>query len=64
MLVSTATAVSRMAADWTDTEGFEISSQLVPLAQAATAVKDEPASLVYIALLDPRLKSADELGPL
>jgi ADP-ribose pyrophosphatase YjhB (NUDIX family) len=48
-LVVRAAANERSADDWTDTEGFELSSALVPLGEAGDAVSaEEPMALPFI----------------
>jgi 8-oxo-dGTP pyrophosphatase MutT (NUDIX family) len=53
-LVVTARAVERAAQDWTDTEGFEISSRLVDLADACDAIEDESLCVPFVELLRAR----------
>lgn len=48
-LVVRATAIERVADDWTDTEGYELSSRLVPIHEATAAVSpEEPMSLPFV----------------
>jgi 8-oxo-dGTP pyrophosphatase MutT (NUDIX family) len=54
-LVMVGRATERAADEWTDTEGYEISSQLVPLADAhAVITDDEPMCLPFLELLRAR----------
>jgi hypothetical protein len=41
----------RDGADWTATDGYEVSSQLMSIDEAWSAVADEPAARVYLPLL-------------
>ncbi|HEX7165809.1 MAG TPA: NUDIX domain-containing protein [Acidimicrobiales bacterium] len=51
-LVVVARATERAADDWTDTEGYELSSRLVPLADAAAHVSEtEPMCVPYLDVL-------------
>ena len=51
-LVVRVSASERAAGDWTDTEGYELSSALVPIAEAGDAVSpEEPMALPFIQLL-------------
>ena len=47
-LVLTGTVTGRAAEDWTDTEGFEVSSQLLPLAEALEATAGEPHARPFL----------------
>ena len=54
-LVVTARANERAADDWTDTEGFELSSTLVPVDEACAAISaDEPMCVPFLELLRAR----------
>ena len=41
----------RAADDWTDTEGYELSSELVPVSLAADMVADDPACAAFLRML-------------
>ena len=54
-LVVTASATRRAAAEWTDTEGYELSSRLAPLDEACSLVSaDEPMCRPFLELLRAR----------
>lgn len=50
-LVLTGTATDRAAEDWTDTEGFELSSQLLALTDAIEASAGDPHARPFLDLL-------------
>lgn len=52
-LVFTGTATERAAEEWTDTEGFELSSQLLPLDEAIAATVGDPFARPFLELLRP-----------
>lgn len=52
-VVTTATASDRAAEDWTDVEGYEVSSRLVPLREAARVISaEEPMCVPFLEHLD------------
>lgn len=54
-LVVVGRAMARAAEDWTDTEGYEVSSRLVPLDEACGAVSDgEPMCRPFLEVLRAR----------
>jgi ADP-ribose pyrophosphatase YjhB (NUDIX family) len=59
-LVYSGTAVGRAADDWTDTEGFELSSELLARDAALEATAGEPLAWPFLELLDPR---TGRMGP-
>jgi 8-oxo-dGTP pyrophosphatase MutT (NUDIX family) len=50
-LVFTGSATERAAEDWTDTEGFEVSSELLPLDEALAACAGDPLARPFLELL-------------
>ena len=51
-LVMAGRATQRSADDWTDTEGYEVSSRLVPLDQACAAIsEEEPLCIPFLECL-------------
>lgn len=53
-LVMVGRATERAAEEWTDTEGFEVSSRLVPLADAAPVGGGEPLCRPFLELVRAR----------